>query len=471
MANATLDSDSGPLPTVAALALAAQDANDDKTFALVATCSFVLSLARGLRLLGLYLAQSRRRRECLQLCPGRSGLSLPLPVVLYAIDVSVFVVLWYAVSIGMTLFNKWFLRAWAGGGYPFATTMACINMFVKCLLSRLMDRCSSGGYTRTGMAMPSSVYWKLAVPISVCTAIDVLLSNVSLFYIIVTVYTIAKSGGNVWNLLFSIYLGHQRPSWSLFGVIVLISSGIGLASYGSAHFVLYGFLLVLATSVIGTLRWVLTQSLLQSMEDSTIGASGNKVLAVVYYVSPASAVCLLPIALLTEGKDCMTSRFLLDSQLLGMSLIFIFISGCLAFVLIFIEISLVKKTSALSLGIAGTFEDARTQVLLAVSIFGDQLVRVNVFGLVVATCGMLFYTYIKHSTAEAAGGARNDRSGEYHRVSTSNLDLEVSSAIPSVGSNSKRISQFHMRDGRRDSACGNKSLNGVPGVELVRRES
>ena len=401
MANATLDSDSGPLPTVAALALAAKDANDDNTFALVATCSSMLSLALGLRLLGLYLAQSRRRRKRLQLCPGLSGLSLPFPVVLYALDVSVFVVIWYALSIGMTLFNKWFLRVWAGGGYPFATTMTCINMFVKCLLSRLIDRCSSGGYIRTGMVLPLSVYWKLAVPIGVCTAIDILLSNLSLFYITVTFYTIVKSGGNVRNLLFSICLGHQRPSWSLFGVIVLISSGIGLASYGSAHFVLYGFLLVLAASVIGTLRWVLTQSLLQSMEDSTIGASGNKVLAVVYYVSPASAACLLPIALLTEGKDYMTSRFLLDSQLLGMSLTFIFISGCLAFVLILIEILLVKKTSALSLGIAGSFKDV-TQVLLAVSIFGDQLIPVNVFGLVVATCGMLFYTYIKHSTAEAA---------------------------------------------------------------------
>ncbi|CAI5741248.1 unnamed protein product [Peronospora farinosa] len=148
--------------------------------------------------------------------------------------------------------------------------------------------------------LPTSIDWKLAVPIGVCTALDIMLSNMSLFYITVTFYTIVKSGGNVWNLLFSISLGHQRPSWPLVAVIVLISSGIGLASYGSAHFVLHGFVLVLAASVIGTLRWVLTQSLLQSMEDN-YGAPRNKVLAVVYYVSPASALGLLPIALFTEA--------------------------------------------------------------------------------------------------------------------------------------------------------------------------
>ncbi|GMF33470.1 unnamed protein product [Phytophthora lilii] len=367
----------------------------------------------------------------------------------------------------MTLFNKWFLRVWAGGGYPFATTMTCINMFVKCLLSRLIDRCSSGD---SMLALPASIYWRLAVPIGVCTALDIMLSNLSLFYITVTFYTIVKSGGNVWNLLFSICLGHQRPSWPLFVVILLISSGIGLASYGSAQFVLYGFVLVLGASVIGTLRWVLTQSMLQAMEESS-GAPRNKVLAVVYYVSPASAIGLLPIALFSEGSDYATSRFLLDSQLLLMSLVFIFISGCLAFVLIFIEIMLVKKTSALSLGIAGSFKDV-TQVLLAVFIFGDQLIAINVFGLVVATCGMLFYTFIKHTTAEAASGARNAKLKGYQRVPTSNSDLEGGSDIQSPGRDSKHIvPEFHMKDERGSSASGTKALNSISGVELVRRES
>ncbi|UIZ22161.1 hypothetical protein KXD40_005161 [Peronospora effusa] len=271
------------------------------------------------------------------------------------------------------------------------------------------------------IALPTTIYWKLAVPIGVCTALDIMLSNMSLFYITVTFYTIVKSGGNVWNLLFSIFLGHQRPSWPLVAVIVLISSGIGLASYGSAHFVLHGFVLVLAASVVGTLRWVLTQSLLQSMEDN-YGAPRNKVLAVVYYVSPASALGLLPIALFTEASDYTSSRFLLDLQLLMMSLFFIFISGCLAFVLIFIEISLVKKTSALSLGIAGSFKDV-TQVLLAVFIFGDELIAINVFGLVVATCGVLFYTFIKHTTAEAAGDCRNGKVQGYRTVLTSSSDV------------------------------------------------
>ncbi|KAE9086448.1 hypothetical protein PF010_g20078 [Phytophthora fragariae] len=393
---------SGSMPALAA------KANEDKTVALVATCSFMLSLALGLRLLGWYLAKTRRRRKRLQLVPGLD-LYLPFPVALHALDVSVFVVLWYAVSIGMTLFNKWFLRVWAGGGYPFATTMTCINMFVKCALSRLIDRCASSGGSRAGAARAR----------------------------------------------------------------VLASGRAHRPVHGARHHavqpVLYGFVLVLAASVIGTLRWVLTQSLLQAMEDN----SRNKVLAVVYFVSPASAVGLLPIALFSEASDYATSRFLLDSQLLLMSLVFIFISGCLAFVLIFIEIMLVKKTSALSLGIAGSFKDV-TQVLLAVFIFGDQLIAINVFGLVVATCGMLFYTFIKHTTAEAASDARRGKLKGYQRVPSSHPDLEGGSDVQCPDSDSSKhhiVPEFHMKDERGVLASGTKTLSSVSGVELVRRKS
>lgn len=212
------------------------------------------------------------------------------------------------------------------------------------------------------------------------------------------------------NLLFSICLGHQRPSYSLFVVILLISSGIALASYGSTQFVLYGFVLVLAASIIGTLRWVLTQSLLKEMDESA-----NRILAVVYYISPASALGLLPIALFSEGRQMLTSKFVLEPHLLVASMGFIFVSGCLAFVLIFVEILLVKKTSALSLGIAGSLKDV-TQVMLAVFIFGDRLIPLNVFGLVVATSGMLFYTFLKHAFVDQE---HETEMTKYARVATS----------------------------------------------------
>lgn len=293
--------------------------------------------------------------------------------------------------------------------------------------------------------LPRGVYWKLAVPIGLCTSLDIMLSNLSFLYITVTFYTVVKSGGNVWNLLFSIWLGHQRGSLALASVILLISSGIALASYGSTQFVVHGFLLVLAASIIGTLRWVLTQSLLKVMDESS-----NRILAVVYYISPASAASLLPIALVSEGRGLLQSKFVADSQLLTQSLVLIFVSGCFAFALIFVEILLVKKTSALSLGIAGSFKDV-TQVLLAVFIFGDLLNPINVVGLVVATCGMLLYAFIKHGEA--------NRLTRYARVPVEGDEKRQASG---------RSPTVIMLSDTESSMVSAKSSEGV---ELTRRES
>jgi solute carrier family 35 protein C2 len=394
-----------------------QKENQDKTHALIITCSFMLSIALLLRLCMAYF--KRLHQKGIVNTRVLYVFQVSTQFCVHVFDISVYIILWYAISIGMTLFNKWFLRIWANGGYPFSSTMTCINMFTKYFLSRIMN-C----FTKKKISpLSHKTLWKLAVPIGLCTSLDIMFSNLSFFYITVTFYTIVKSGGNVWNLLFSICLGHQRPSFRLFTVIVLISSGIALASYGSIQsFNYYGFFLVVLASMIGTLKWVLMQSLLKEMEQGS-----HRILAVVYYISPASAVGLLPIVLATEAKNMIESKFIQDTHLLLLSIVLILICGCLAFVLIFVEIILVNKTSALSLGIAGSFKDV-TQVLLAVLIFGDRLNPVNVFGLVIATSGMLLYTFFKYSGPQLREpSASSAHQAKYEKLSVADDDHTIGS--------------------------------------------
>ena len=53
---------------------------------------------------------------------------------------------------------------------------------------------------------------------------------------------------------------------SLVLVVLVICTGIGLACYGSVQFVWIGFVLVLVASILGTLRWVLTQYVMSLLE-------------------------------------------------------------------------------------------------------------------------------------------------------------------------------------------------------------
>ncbi|KAF0702950.1 hypothetical protein AaE_015620, partial [Aphanomyces astaci] len=307
--------------------------------------------------------------------------------VMHLLDVAICILGWYAMSISMTLFNKWFVKVWHGG-FPFVFTMGAIHMSIKALLTRAM----LWRHPTAIAAISPHNYWRLCVPIGLFTGADIVMSNMSLRYITVSFFTIVKSGGNVWNLLFSIALGLQHLSPSLFIVVLVICVGIGLASYGTIHFVVIGFVLVLSASILGTLRWVLTQFLMQQMDPRQ-----NKSLAVVFHIAPVSALSLVPIALLVDGAGLTSSVFARDMTLWMECLVFL-TTGCfLSFLLIYVEVELVKSTSALSLGIAGNLKDVM-QILMAMLVFQDHLSAVNGAGLALATVGLMWYSYLKTTT-------------------------------------------------------------------------
>ena len=61
-------------------------------------------------------------------------------LVLFYVEIMGYVFMWYGISVGFTIFNKWFLNDWRGGfKFPVGATM--IHMFVKYFLSRIVIHC------------------------------------------------------------------------------------------------------------------------------------------------------------------------------------------------------------------------------------------------------------------------------------------------------------------------------------------
>ncbi|KAH9083019.1 hypothetical protein Ae201684P_013922 [Aphanomyces euteiches] len=332
-------------------------------------CVFLSLLA--MSLLALKLMLQRQASSTSRLPPSTRR-------IVHGLDVAMYILAWYAMSITMTLFNKWFIKVWRGG-FSFVFTIGCVHMTVKSILSRIVH----WRHRRSIAPIASVNYWRLCVPIGLFTGADIVMSNMSLEYITVSFFTIVKSGGNVWNLLFSILLGLQKPTVPLLVVVVVICFGIGLASYGTIHFVLFGFLLVLFASILGTLRWVLTQFLMHRMD-----ASQN---------NPFCGLPHCPHECALVAADC-------APPLWGECILFLIAGGILSFLLIYVEVELVKKTSALSLGIAGNLKDVM-QILMAMLVFHDQLSAINAAGLCIATLGLMSYSYLKATAAASKAEA------------------------------------------------------------------
>ena len=238
-----------------------------------------------------------------------------------------------------------------------------------------------------------------------------------------------------------------RPSWSLAGVVAVISSGLMLLVYGEAHFDSIGFALVMTASALSGLRWTITQVLLQGGGGGGGGgkakgsSSGNKTsssssssshppspprspasaeagtggghgghgapggqgpVAVVAALMPVMAATVALVSLLAERLWVVLPHSpyfdSFDSLMLTLGLV----SGgaAIAFAMVWVEFTVIKLTSALTFMVAGTFKEIVT-VLAAVAFLGESFSRINAAGLAVLVAGVALFNYTKYRKVAA----------------------------------------------------------------------
>lgn len=119
---------------------------------------------------------------------------------LRAVRIAQCVLSWYLVSISFTLWNKFVLRYWRGGGFPFPVFVTLTHMTTKLCITRLLNARCLVRADRKITALPCGEAIRGPVPIGVCTAMDVALSNLSFLFISVAFYTILKASAVLWSV-------------------------------------------------------------------------------------------------------------------------------------------------------------------------------------------------------------------------------------------------------------------------------
>eukprot|EP00884_Botryococcus_braunii_P017264 jgi/Botrbrau1/4220/Bobra.0044s0018.7 len=181
----------------------------------------------------------------------------------------VLIVTWYFFSTVLSLWNRRLLGQNQGvlgkGPFPAPMLMSSLQfasqiiMANTVLLLGVVKRRAPEGATWSN-------YFSQVVPNGVCTGLDIGLSNFSLSLITLSFYTMCKSTTPIFLLVFAFLWGIERPSWSLAGVVAVISLGLTLLVAGETQFNMVGFVLVMLASMLSGLRWTITQVLLQGSD-------------------------------------------------------------------------------------------------------------------------------------------------------------------------------------------------------------
>ena len=255
-----------------------------------------------------------------------------------------------------------------------------------------------------GLERIRSMDWRewsaVSIPCGLVTSGDIGLSNLSVVTLSLTFYTMVKASTPVFVLGWAYLFGIEKITLPLIGVVFLIATGELLTVSGEVQFELKGFVLCLTASMLSGARWTLVQLKLQTMEPPL-----KTTIATMRLLAPSMFFSLLIISMIIEKPwDRLSGYSVLynvEAFALGMLGAFFAIS------MILCEFYLIMHASAIILMIGGVIKEMIT-IVLGVTIFKDELNRINMLGCFVVLLGVVAYKIIFHLE-------KQKRKNELHR--------------------------------------------------------
>lgn len=308
------------------------------------------------------------------------------------VSVAGYILVWFSLSCGMILFNKWLLYYLH---FPFPMTLSFCHMVTASLLSFLLCRVFNV-YAVPSISMHD--YLRKLLPIGVCYTGSILLSNQVYLYLSVSFIQMLKAMTPVVVMLLSFALGLQKPSLELVVSIVSISSGVAVASYGEVTLVWIGVIIQVVALTIEATRLSLIQILLQG---SSIKLDAMTTLL---YVAPFAAVLMGGAVCYFELPELIKPDFKTDMQPWQLLL------NCLiSFGLNLASMQLIAKTSSLTLTVSGVVKDWFLIGLSAV-LFATIPSLTSLLAYGAAFAGLCFYVYLKAPPSSSSSSLEDPKS-------------------------------------------------------------
>ncbi|KAK0088573.1 hypothetical protein PV325_011493 [Microctonus aethiopoides] len=293
--------------------------------------------------------------------------------------------IYFVLSVGLTFYQK---RLFHSRGFNYPLGVATCHMLVKYFLSafvRAMRKCKRG---HQQVNLPwQSIVLALAPP-GIASGFDVGFSSWAISLVVISFYTTVKSTTIIFILGFALIFKLEKKSWSLVGVVVMMSGGLIMFTYKSSQFHVFGFTLCLLASLSSGLRWTMAQLIIQK---SKLGL--NNPIDVIYYMQPWMLLAVIPIAVWFEGEKSYTDFQHVnwsESNHALLTTVAVFGGAILAFFMEISEFNVVIHTSSLTLSVIGVIKEITTLVL-AYEFEGDQMNLLNFIGLLLCLGGIILH--------------------------------------------------------------------------------
>ena len=227
------------------------------------------------------------------------------------------------------------------------------------------------------------------LPVAVCTAGDVGLSNMAYSRVPVSVMTILKSSAPVCIYTAAVLLGMERFQLRTSAVCFIIAASVALAvpnaesiDQQSGEYVSGVFMVVIAIACL-SVRWVFIQSLTRKYSP----------IQLLCLIQPTSALVLIPFAIFTELNTSL-ARIIDSSRSMILPIVLMMGSSLAAMGLLLSEYKIVHDTTSLTLSVAGIGKEILTFAISLVLFSESFTIRQSV-GISISIVGIFLYGLIR----------------------------------------------------------------------------
>ncbi|KAL5522637.1 hypothetical protein ACEPAG_8655 [Sanghuangporus baumii] len=279
---------------------------------------------------------------------------------------------WIVLSSTVIIYNNYIYNQLY---FKFPVFLVTWHLIFAAIGTRVLQRTTHLLDSTKDMHITKDMFIQSILPIGALFSGSLILSNKAYLYLSVHYIQMLKAFNPVAILLITWAFRIQEPNKKLGVIVVMISSGVALASRGELHFDMTGFLIQAAAVAFEASRLVMIQVLLHGLKMDPLVS--------LHYYAPVCAVLNLAVIPLTEGLDPFYEMMRIGPLILVSN-------AAVAFLLNIAAVFLVGAGSGLVLTLAGVFKDILL-VTSSVLIFGVQVTPLQVFGYSIALIGLVLF--------------------------------------------------------------------------------
>ena len=336
---------------------------------------------------------------------------------------SFWITLYFLANLVLTIHNKWVLSRLS---FDFPWILTAIHTSISGLGSYIAVhylKVTRAGHLTGGLRDQLTL-----LSFSLLYTINIAISNVSLNYVSLSFHQIVRSTNPIFTILLEAFFLAKHPSKLIYLSLVPVVIGVVFATLGEYETVAFdatGFFLTVLGVFLSAVKGIVTNVLM-------VGSLKLHPLDLLWRMAPLCLIqclfysyCLGELGQLTlflrrfDATDPKLPLLPVEQYELYTKLL---LNGLLAFALNWVSFTANKKTSALTMTVAGNVKQAMS-IFLAVYIFSIPITLMNAIGILITLLGGAWYSAISYQETEEARRLASTRTPKLAEVTTETIPL------------------------------------------------